>query len=124
MSLRYACKEITSRYNLPIIISENGLGAFDDKTEDNLIHDDYRIAYLNAHIYELMKAVDEGREVWAYCTWSFTDLLSWLYVYQMRYEVVYIARDEVVASLTRYKKDSFYWYKDGIESYGATIIED
>ena len=124
MGLRYACKEITSRYNLPIIISENGLGAFDDKTEDNQIHDDYRIAYLNAHVYELMKAVDEGCDVWAYCTWSFTDLLSWLNGYQKRYGFIYVDRDEEGGSLDRYKKDSFYWYKDVIKSDGATITEE
>lgn len=124
MGLRYACKEITSRYNLPIIISENGLGAFDDKTENNQIHDDYRIAYLNAHIHELMKAVDEGCEVWAYCTWSFTDLLSWLNGYQKRYGFVYIDRDEEGGTLDRYKKDSYYWYKEVIASDGATITED
>ena len=43
--LRYACKEITERYDLPIVISENGLGAFDEITKENEIHDDYRIAY-------------------------------------------------------------------------------
>src|SRR5699024_11870799 len=105
MGLRYACKEITSRYNLPIIISENGLGAFDDKKEDNLIHVDYSIDYLKAHIYELIKSVDEGCEVWAYCTWSFTDLLSWLNGYQKHYGFVYIDLDEEGGSLTRYKKD-------------------
>lgn len=121
--LRYACKEITSRYNLPIIITENGLGAFDEKTNDHQIHDDYRIAYLQAHIYELMKAVDEGCEVWGYCTWSFTDLLSWLNGYQKRYGFVYIDRDEDGGSLDRYKKDSFYWYKDVITSDGTTITK-
>lgn len=121
--LRFACKEITSRYDLPIVISENGLGAFDEKTGENEIHDDYRIAYLNAHIYELMKAVEEGSEVWAYCTWSFTDLLSWLNGYQKRYGFVYVDRDEEGGSLDRYKKDSYYWYQEVIRTNGATITE-
>lgn len=51
--LRYGCREITSRYNLPIVISENGLGAFDKKEADNTIHAPYRIAYLKAHIEEM-----------------------------------------------------------------------
>lgn len=119
--LRYACKEITSRYDLPIVISENGLGAFDQKTADNQIHDDYRIAYLNAHLKELLKAVDEGCEVWAYCTWSFTDLLSWLNGYQKRYGFVYVDRDEEGGSLNRYKKDSFYWYQKVIATDGASV---
>ena len=119
--LRYACKEITSRYDLPIVISENGLGAFDQKTADNQIHDSYRIAYLNAHLKELLKAVDEGCEVWAYCTWSFTDLLSWLNGYQKRYGFVYVDRDEEGGNLNRYKKDSFYWYKEVIATDGASV---
>jgi 6-phospho-beta-glucosidase len=121
--LRYACKEITSRYDLPIVISENGLGAFDEKTSENEIHDDYRIAYLNAHVYELMQAVEEGCEVWAYCTWSFTDLLSWLNGYQKRYGFVYVDRDEEGGSLDRYKKDSYYWYQEVIRTNGATITK-
>ena len=79
------CRTITSRYDLPIIISENGLGAFDKLEEDKTIHDPYRIEYLRAHIAELKKAVADGCEVLAYCTWSCTDLLSWLNGYQKRY---------------------------------------
>ena len=51
-----------------------------DKVEDGKIHDPYRIAYLKAHIEELKKAIDDGCQVLAYCTWSYTDLLSWLMV--------------------------------------------
>lgn len=119
--LRYACKEITSRYDLPIVISENGLGAFDTLTDTQEIHDAYRIEYLSKHIEELMKASEEGCEIWAYCTWSFTDLLSWLNGYQKRYGFVYVDRDEVGGSLNRYKKDSYYWYKEVIETNGQSI---
>ena len=80
--LWFCCREITSRYGLPIIISENGLGAFDKKTEENEIHDEYRICYLKEHIKALGEAIEEGCQVLAYCTWSFTDLLSWLNGYQ------------------------------------------
>lgn len=121
MGLRYACKEITSRYNLPIIISENGLGAFDELTTEKEIHDEYRINYLSQHIKELMIAVEEGSEIWAYCTWSFTDLLSWLNGYQKRYGFVYVDRSESGGTMDRYKKDSFYWYKDVIASNGKSI---
>lgn len=121
MGLRYACREITSRYNLPIIISENGLGAFDKKEEDNSIHDPYRIEYLKNHIKELKIAIKEGCEVLAYCTWSFTDLLSWLNGYQKRYGFVYVDRDEEGGSMDRYKKDSYYWYKEVISSNGKNL---
>ena len=122
MGLKYCCREITSRYALPVIISENGLGAFDAKEADGSIHDDYRISYLSRHIIALAEAIDEGCDVLAYCTWSFTDLLSWLNGYQKRYGFIYVDRDEQEGgSLTRYKKDSFYWYQKVIQTNGACL---
>lgn len=123
MGLRMCCREITSRYNLPIIISENGLGAFDKLEDDGTIHDDYRIAYLKAHIEELKKACDDGCNILAYCTWSYTDLLSWLNGYQKRYGFVYVDREEAEGSgtLNRYKKDSYYWYQKVIASNGEEL---
>ncbi|MGL4106642.1 glycoside hydrolase family 1 protein [Clostridium sp. LP20] len=122
MGIRMCCREITSRYALPIVISENGLGAF-DKVEDGKIHDPYRIAYLKAHIEELKKACDDGCEVLAYCTWSYTDLLSWLNGYQKRYGFVYVDReeDENTGTLNRIKKDSYFWYKKVIETNGDEL---
>ena len=105
-----------------IVISENGLGAF-DKVEDGKIHDPYRIAYLKAHIEELKKACDDGCRVLAYCTWSYTDLLSWLNGYQKRYGFVYVDReeDENSGTLNRIPKDSYYWYKKVIETNGEEL---
>ncbi|MDY2980962.1 MAG: glycoside hydrolase family 1 protein [Fusobacterium sp.] len=121
MGLKYLCREITSRYRLPIVISENGLGAFDKLENDNSIHDTYRIDYIREHLKTLCQAIDEGCSVIAYCTWSFTDLLSWLNGYQKRYGFVYVDRDEETGSLDRYKKDSYYWYKTVIESNGEKL---
>ena len=123
MGIRMCCRDITSRYDLPIVISENGLGAFDKLEEDNVIHDPYRIAFLEAHLKELKKAIDDGCDVWAYCTWSFTDLLSWLNGYQKRYGFVYVDReeDDTTAKLNRYKKDSFYWYQNVIKTNGKDL---
>ncbi len=121
VGLKYLCREITSRYRLPIIISENGLGAFDKQEEDKSIHDIYRIEYIKEHLKTLCEAIDEGCDVLAYCTWSFTDLLSWLNGYQKRYGFVYVDRNEETGSLNRYKKDSFYWYKKVIETNGEIL---
>jgi len=122
MGLRMCCREITSRYDLPIVISENGLGAF-DKLEDGKIHDAYRIDFLRRHLEELKKACDDGCEVIAYCTWSYTDLLSWLNGYQKRYGFVYVDReeDENSGTLNRIKKDSYFWYKNVIETNGEEL---
>lgn len=119
--LRVALRRITSRYDMPILITENGLGAF-DKLEGDEIHDEYRIAYLEAHVKACKEAITDGVNLLGYCTWSFTDLLSWLNGYQKRYGFVYVDRDENEGgSLNRYKKDSFYWYKDIIKTNGSDI---
>ena len=122
MGIRMCCREITSRYDLPIVISENGLGAF-DKLEDGQIHDPYRIEYLKKHIEALKDAIDDGCRVLAYCTWSYTDLLSWLNGYQKRYGFVYVDReeDENSGTLNRIKKDSYFWYKHVIETNGEEL---
>lgn len=120
--LRIALRRIQSRYGLPILITENGLGEYDTLEDDNQIHDDYRIKYLNDHVVAIQEAITDGVDVLGYCTWSFTDLLSWLNGYQKRYGFVYIDRDEDdEKELARYKKDSFYWYKQLIESNGETL---
>lgn len=122
--LKFCCREITSRYALPVIISENGLGAFDKKEEDNRVHDMYRIKYLEEHLKALGEAIDEGCQVLSYCTWSFTDLLSWLNGYQKRYGFIYVDRNEEEgASMNRFKKDSYYWYQKVIETNGTCLFE-
>ena len=124
MGLRFACRKITSRYDLPIVISENGLGAF-DKVEDGKIHDSYRIEYLKEHVRELKNACDEGCQVLAYCVWSWSDVLSWLNGYQKRYGFVYIDReeDENSGTLNRMKKDSYFWYQKVIASNGEEGLD-
>jgi 6-phospho-beta-glucosidase len=92
------------------------------ETADGSINDPYRIAYLKAHLEELKQAVVEGSEVWAYCTWSFTDLLSWLNGYQKRYGFVYVDQDETMkGSLKRTAKQSYFWYKEVIETNGEKL---
>lgn len=122
MGLRLGCRNLTSRYDLPIVISENGLGAF-DKLEDGKVHDGYRIEYLETHLKELKNAIQEGCDIISYCVWSFTDLLSWLNGYQKRYGLVYVDRDEDEESgtLDRFKKDSFYWYQKVIANNGKNL---
>ena len=119
--LRYACRMLTSRYRLPIVISENGMGAF-DKLEAGRVHDTYRIDYLREHVRAIEQAEAEGCDILSYCIWSFTDLLSWLNGYQKRYGLVYVDRgEEEGSSMDRYKKDSFYWYQKVIASAGKEI---
>lgn len=120
--LRIVLRRINSRYNLPIIITENGLGEFDKLENDNTVSDPYRVAYLESHVKACKEAILDGVNLIGYCTWSFTDLLSWLNGYQKRYGFVYIDRDEHdPKDLKRIKKDSFYWYKSIIKENGKNI---
>lgn len=67
-------------------------------------------------------AIADGCQVLGYCTWSYTDLLSWLNGYQKRYGFVYVDQDETQeGSLNRYKKDSYYWYQRVIASNGENL---
>lgn len=120
--LRIAMRRINSRYNMPILITENGLGAYDTLEEDGRIHDDYRIDFIRKHIEAIQDAITDGVDVMGYCTWSYTDLLSWLNGYQKRYGFVYVDREELdEKELKRYKKDSYHWYKKVIETNGEEL---
>lgn len=119
--LRIALRRIESRYRLPVLITENGLGEF-DTLDNGQVHDDYRIEYIKEHIKAIQDAISDGVAVLGYCTWSFTDLLSWLNGYQKRYGFVYIDRDEnSEKELKRIPKDSFYWYQKVIRSNGEDL---
>ncbi|MGE6629293.1 glycoside hydrolase family 1 protein [Bacillus sp. NPDC077027] len=121
IGLTVALRRITSRYQLPILITENGLGD-QDVLSGHSIKDDARIQFLKAHIKACQEAITDGTELIGYCTWSFTDLLSWLNGYQKRYGLVYIDRDEdSPKELKRFKKDSFYWYQKVIASNGTAL---
>ncbi|NLJ17520.1 glycoside hydrolase family 1 protein [Globicatella sulfidifaciens] len=116
--LQVGLQRITSRYDIPVLITENGLGEYDQLTEDGKVHDQYRIDYLQSHVAALNEAVANGTELLGYCTWSFTDLLSWLNGYQKRYGFVYVDKHEVEeGTLERLKKDSYYWYQELIHTH-------
>ena len=113
--------EIYGRYRLPLIVTENGLGAY-DKLEEGKVHDDYRIDYLREHIEYMKKAVDDGVDVFGYCTWSAIDLISTHQGFDKRYGFIYVNRDNKdIKDLSRIKKDSFYWYNKVIQSNGEDM---
>lgn len=123
--LEYLLRDIYTRYNKPLMITENGMGAYDKLEEDGSIHDPYRIDYLKEHIKAMWRAMDYGVEVIAYHPWSFIDLLSTSNGYKKRYGFVYVNRtDDDVKDLARYKKDSFYWYQEVIATKGASLRDD
>ena len=114
VGFRISLRRVYEKYQLPIFVTENGLGAY-DKLEDGTVNDQYRIDYLQAHATEMQRAITDGVEIIGYCAWSFTDLLSWLNGYKKRYGFVYINRDDdSEKDLKRIPKKSFYWYQDFI----------
>ena len=121
--LRLALNNLYDRYQIPLIIVENGLGAV-DTFEDGTIHDDYRISYLAKHLAEVKKAiVEDGVDCFGYTTWSFIDLVSMgTGEFKKRYGLVYVdCDDQGNGTLDRYKKDSFYWYKKTILNNGEEL---
>lgn len=122
IGFRNTLREVYSRYHLPIIITENGLGAYDMLGEDGKIHDTYRINYLRAHIEQMRLAITDGVEMMGYCPWSAIDLISTHEGMRKRYGFVYVDRDEFdLKTMKRYRKDSFYWYKKVIASNGEDL---
>lgn len=120
---RATMREMYSRYRLPLLVTENGLGAYDKLTEDGKVHDDYRIEYLRRHIEQIKLAVSEGVEMMGYCPWSAIDLVSTHEGVVKRYGFIYVNRDEFdLKDLARYRKDSFYWYKKVIQTNGEDLL--
>lgn len=119
IGLRVTLRRIYDRYHMPILITENGIGAKDELAKDGKIHDHYRIDYLQRHFHQAQLAITDGVDLIGYCPWSFMDLVSTHQGYGKRYGFVFIDRDEKnIKQLKRIKKDSFYWYKDIIQNNG------
>ena len=122
--LRYYLNELYDRYQLPLFVVENGLGAVDTLTEDGKVHDDYRIDYLRRHIQVMKDAVDlDGIDLMGYTSWGCIDLISaGTGEMKKRYGYVYVDRDDLGnGTLKRYRKDSFYWYKKAIATNGEDL---
>lgn len=123
--LEFVYRDLYTRYKIPFMITENGLGAYDELTPDGKIHDEYRIKYLKEHIAATKRAMDRGVEVIGYMPWSALDLLSTSNGYRKRYGLIYVDRtDEDPKDCARIRKDSFYWYQQVIASRGTDLAVD
>ena len=123
IGLRITLNSIYDRYQKPLFIVENGLGAKDELI-DNTVEDDYRIDYLRQHIQAMSDAIEiDGVELWGYTTWGCIDLVS-ASTGEMskRYGFIYVDRDDQGNGTNkRYKKKSFDWYKKVIASNGEDL---
>lgn len=112
LGLQTSLEQTNDRYGLPIIITENGLGAYDELTDDNKIHDQYRIEYLQQHLAAVDAAKANGVEVQGYLPWSSIDLISVHEGIRKRYGFIYVDRtDDDPKEMKRYPKDSYYWFQ-------------
>ena len=122
MGLRIVLNDYYSRYHLPMLITENGLGAADELTESGEIHDSYRIDYIRKHLETCALALEDGVELMGYSAWSFMDLLSSHQGFRKRYGFVYVNReDHDLKDMRRIRKDSFYWYQRVIQTNGREL---
>lgn len=121
--LRIALNNLYDKYQLPIFIVENGLGAVDQISEDHKIHDEYRINYMREHVKAMSKAIDDGVELLGYTAWGCIDLCSASYAdMTKRYGFIYVDADDYGnGSYHRYRKDSFYWYQKVIATNGEDL---
>ena len=124
LGLRITANTLYDRYEKPLFIVENGLGAVDTVEADGSIHDDYRIEYLRRHIEAIRDAVNEdGIPILGYTPWGCIDLISATTgEMKKRYGMIYVDKDNTGhGSCGRRKKDSFYWYKKVIASGGTDL---
>lgn len=122
VGFRNTLREVYERYALPMIITENGLGAYDKLEENDTINDDYRIDYLRKHIEQARLAITDGVELMGYCPWSAIDLISTHEGFKKRYGFIYVNRDEFdLKDLRRIRKKSFFWYKNVIKTNGEEL---
>ena len=121
--LRYYLNEVYNRYQIPMMVVENGLGAHDVLESDGKVHDPYRIEYMRGHIKAMEEAIEDGVDLIAYTPWGCIDLISASTgEMKKRYGFVYVDLDnEGRGTRDRYRKDSFYWYKKVIASNGADL---
>ena len=124
LGLRITMNAMYDRYQKPLFIVENGLGAVDVPDENGYVEDDYRIAYMAAHIEAMKDAVNlDGVDLLGYTSWGCIDLVSaGTGEMKKRYGFIYVDRDnEGNGTLKRTKKKSFDWYKQVIARNGEDL---
>ena len=125
--LRYVLNRFYDRWQKPLFIVENGLGAVDTLVDDGkggkTVNDDYRIDYLRQHLVQVSEAIEDGVPLMGYTTWGCIDLVSASTAeLKKRYGFIYVDRnDDGTGTLARYKKKSFAWYKEVIATNGESL---
>ncbi|WP_342269247.1 glycoside hydrolase family 1 protein [Spiroplasma endosymbiont of Aspidapion aeneum] len=122
IGFRITLRDVWDRYHLPIVITECGIGCREKLDKDGKIHDQYRIDFYESYLKELAITINEGVEVFGFNPWSCFDLVSTHEGMEKRYGFIYVDRGEFdLRTLNRYKKDSFFWYKELIKNNGSNL---
>jgi 6-phospho-beta-glucosidase len=121
--LRILLNTLYDRYQKPLFIVENGLGAVDSVGDDGEINDDYRINYMRDHLIAAAEAVADGVDLMGYTNWGCIDLVSASTgEYSKRYGMIYVDKhDDGSGTMERMRKKSFHWYKEVIASNGENL---
>ena len=125
--LRYVLNQLWDKYQKPLFIVENGLGAADTLVPDGkggyTVEDDYRIEYMRDHLLQVEEAFEDGVDVMGYTSWGCIDLVSASTAeMRKRYGFIYVDRNnDGTGTLERYRKKSFYWYQSVIKSNGKSL---
>ena len=125
LGLRILSNELYDRYQIPLFIVENGLGAKDKLDKDGFIQDDYRIEYLRKHLQQVYEIIEDGVEMIGYAAWGPIDLVS-ASTGEMskRYGFIYVDKDDQGnGTMNRIKKKSFDWYKEVIKTKGESLFK-
>ncbi|WP_271000371.1 glycoside hydrolase family 1 protein [Listeria seeligeri] len=123
--LRWLMNEYYARYEKPLMIVENGIGAYEQQESDGAIHDNHRIAYMKEHFKAMAQAIEDGVDLIGYACWSAIDIVSaGTGEFKKRYGLIYVDADDLGnGTYKRSKKDSFYWYKNVISCNGKNLDE-
>lgn len=124
IGMRFLLNTLYERYQKPLFIVENGLGAIDKVEADGSINDDYRINYMNDHLVQIGEAIEDGVDVMGYTSWGPIDLISASKAeIAKRYGFIYVdLNQDGSGTLNRTRKKSFYWYQSIISSNGEKLI--
>ena len=113
-SLRWGPRFLHERYQLPVVVTENGISLADWVALDGKVHDPQRIDFLQRYLTELRRAIADGADVRGYFHWSIMDNFEWAEGYQQRFGLVHVDYQ----TQRRTPKDSAWWYQDVIASNG------
>lgn len=123
LGLRITMNTLYDRYQKPLFLVENGLGAKDVPDENGEVQDDYRIDYLRQHVEAMADAITDGVPLMGFTPWGCIDLVA-ASTGEMskRYGFIYVDRDNLGnGTLNRTPKKSFHWYKRVIASNGTEL---